>query len=106
MRLVRIRGVEPLDHLRLRLTLTDGSVIERDVSALMVGPIFEPLRRDPALFAEAGVDGGTVVWPNGADLCPDVLIWGGPPPVDEAAFPEVAGAISHRGTPPPPTPNP
>jgi hypothetical protein len=26
------------------------------------------------------VEGGTVVRLNGADLCPDVLIWGGPPP--------------------------
>jgi len=31
--------------------------------------------RDPALFARVEVDAeaGTIVWPNGADLDPDVL---------------------------------
>jgi len=42
--------------------------------------VFEPIRKDPAVFAKVRVEGGTVVWPNGADLCPDVLIWGGAPP--------------------------
>jgi len=78
--LVRIRSVETLGRFRLRLELTDGRTIERDVDALLVGPAFEALRDDPALFSRASVDRGTVVWPNGADLCPDVLIWGGPPP--------------------------
>lgn len=36
------------------------------------------------MFARVGIDGGTVSWPNGADLCPDVVIWGGPPPSDPA----------------------
>ena len=77
---VRIKAVEPLRGHRLRLTLTDGSTIERDVSALLVGPVFDAIRRDDAVFLAATVEGGTVVWPNGADLCPDVLIWGGAPP--------------------------
>ncbi len=77
MGFLRIHGVAPLEGFRLQLTLTDGSTIERDVSALMVGPVFGPLRADRALFTQARVEGGTVVWPNGADLCPDVLIWGG-----------------------------
>ena len=36
--------------------------------------VFEPLL-DPAFFAQVRVDPVlcTVVWPNGADLCPDVL---------------------------------
>ena len=80
MALLRIREAKPLDGFRLRLELTDGSVIERDVSRLLVGPIFEPIRADPAVFTKVRVEGGTTVWPNGADLCPDVLIWGGPPP--------------------------
>jgi hypothetical protein len=83
--LVRIREALPLGGFRLRLSLSDGSVIERDVAHLLVGPIFEPLRKDRDLFAKVRVEAGTVVWPNGADLCPDVLIWGGPPPADEAA---------------------
>jgi len=80
MRLLRIRLVEPLDGFRLRLTLTDGSVVERDVEPLLRGPVFEPLRNDPKRFREVHVEGGTVVWATGADLCPDVLIWGGSPP--------------------------
>jgi hypothetical protein len=80
MALLRIREVQALELFRLRLTLTDGSVIERDVSRLLVGPVFERIRSDPAVFAQVRVEGGTVVWRNGADLCPDVLIWGGAPP--------------------------
>jgi hypothetical protein len=77
--LLRIVAVTPLDHFRLRLVLTDGSVVERDVEPLLVGPVFDPVRDDLALFQSARVEHGTVVWPNGADLCPDVLIWNGPP---------------------------
>lgn len=80
MAFLRIREVEPLKGFKLRLTLTDGSTIEREVSRLLVGPVFEKIRKDSAFFAQVRVEGGTVVWPNGADLCPDVLIWGGPPP--------------------------
>jgi hypothetical protein len=80
MTLLRIREVKVLEGFRLSLELADGSVIERDVSRLLLGPVFEPIRKEPALFAEVRVEGGTVVWPSGADLCPDVLIWGGAPP--------------------------
>jgi hypothetical protein len=87
MELLRIQQVRALDGSRLELTLTDGSVVERDVTALLKGPIFEPLRADPALFRQVRVEAGTVAWPNGADLCPDVLIWGGAPPVEADVTP-------------------
>ena len=82
MALLRIRQVRALQGFSLELQLTDGSVIERDVNGLLMGPVFEPLRVDRALFEAVRAEAGTVVWPNGADLCPDVLIWGGPPPAD------------------------
>ena len=85
MSLVRILDVAPLEGFRLRLTLTDGREIERDVASLLVGPIFDPIRRDRDLFCQAQAEEGTVVWPNGADLCPDVLIWGGPPPEEASS---------------------
>jgi hypothetical protein len=42
----------------------------------MRGPLFEPLLRDRAAFESVRVDRelGTLVWANGADLCPDALI--------------------------------
>ena len=81
MTLVRIRAVEPMEGFRLRLHLTNDTVIERDTRPLMSGRIFEELIQDPQRFREVRAEGGTVVWSNGADLCPDVLIWGGPPPL-------------------------
>jgi Protein of unknown function (DUF2442) len=84
---LRISKAEPLDQFRLRLTLTDGSVVERDVKPLLRGPVFEKIRSDPGKFAQVLVRDGSIVWPNGADLCPDVLIWNGLPPEDEARFP-------------------
>jgi len=87
MSLLRIVKVEPLGDLRLRLTLTDGSVIERDVGPLIRGPIFEKIRSDSTEFARVRAQDGTVVWPNGADLCPDMVIWNGLPPDEERKTP-------------------
>jgi hypothetical protein len=66
----------------VRLTLTDGTEIERDLSALLVGPVFQEIRENPARFRQVRVEAGTLVWPNGADLCPDAVSWGGPPPIE------------------------
>jgi hypothetical protein len=85
MKLVRIREAKPLGNYRVELTLTDGRVVERDLEPMLVGPVFSEILNDEVRFMELRVEGGTLVWPNGADLCPDVLIWGGLPPTDAAA---------------------
>jgi hypothetical protein len=72
-----ITAVEHLGGHRLRLTFADGFVGDVDLAdrfARPWGPMLEPLR-DASYFARVSVDPelGTVVWPNGADLAPDVL---------------------------------
>ena len=60
---------------RLYLRFEDGVEGVIDLSPyLSFRGVFEPLR-DPAYFAQVRVDPelGTVTWPNGADLDPDVL---------------------------------
>jgi hypothetical protein len=60
---------------RLHLQFEDGVEGVVDLAAILsFRGVFEPLR-DPAYFANVRVDSelGTVVWPNGADLDPDVL---------------------------------
>ena len=88
MSLLRIREVMPLEGFRLRLTLADGSIIEREITDLLIGPIFETIQKDPVAFRQIKVESGTVVWPNRADLCPDVLIWGSVPPKNSAVPPQ------------------
>jgi hypothetical protein len=74
-RTARIRAVEPLHGFVLRLGFDDGTVREVDLESELWGPVFDPLRRDPQLFQQVSVDEelGTIVWPNGADMDPDVL---------------------------------
>jgi hypothetical protein len=65
----------PLGDYRLRIQFEDGveGVIDLEPILSFRG-VFEPLR-DTAYFAQVRVDPeiGTVSWPNGADLDPDVL---------------------------------
>jgi hypothetical protein len=71
----RIRSVEPLDGFVLRLSFDDGTEREVDLAGELWGLMFEPLRANPNLFRQVRVDEelGTIVWPNGADMDPDVL---------------------------------
>jgi hypothetical protein len=57
---------------RLRLVFNDGSENTIDFSEWLEGPMFEPVRV-PEFFGRYFIDGGTVVWPNGADIAPETL---------------------------------
>jgi hypothetical protein len=73
--LMDIIAARALGDYRLHLRFEDGVEGVVDLAALLsFQGIFEPLR-DPAYFAQVRVDAdlGTVAWPNGADLDPDVL---------------------------------
>jgi hypothetical protein len=67
--------VEVLGHYRLRLTFSDGLVGDVDLSHLREREGVFTALGDPAFFAQVGVDPeiGTITWPNGADLAPEVL---------------------------------
>jgi hypothetical protein len=74
-RLVRVRAVQPLEGFRVRLEFEDGTQKEIDLELYLHGPIFEPIRSDPAVFRSVKVEGGTIAWDNGADIDPDVLYY-------------------------------
>ena len=68
-------AAEALGKYRLHLRFEDGVEGVVDLAPhLSFHGILEP-QRDPVYFAQVGVDPelGTVAWPNGADLDPDVL---------------------------------
>ena len=75
-RLVRVRAVEPLGRFRVRLEFEDDTHKELDLEPYLHGPVFEPIRSDPAMFRCMKVEGGTIAWDNGADIDPDVLYYG------------------------------
>jgi uncharacterized protein DUF2442 len=72
---VRVTSVTATDGFILRVGFDDGTEREVNLEDELWGPVFKPLREDPALFRQARVEEvlGTVVWPNGADLDPEVL---------------------------------
>ncbi|MGH2407591.1 MAG: DUF2442 domain-containing protein [Candidatus Limnocylindrales bacterium] len=85
--MLRIRRAEPLEGRTLRLTLTDGSVVERDISDVIWGPVFERLTADDAYFRRVRVRYGTVTWPGDVDIAPETMIWDSPDPKDSGLRP-------------------
>lgn len=57
---------------RITLTFNDGVESTVDFQPWLEGPIFEPLQ-DADFFRRFFLDGGTVAWPNGADIAPETL---------------------------------
>jgi hypothetical protein len=66
----RVTAVTPLDGHALLLQFSDGDQRRMDVRPYLTYPVFERLR-EPAFFALAKADHGTVSWPTGIDLDPD-----------------------------------
>lgn len=72
---VDVVEVRPLGGYRVFIKFEDGVQGEVDLAEVIrLDGVFAPLR-DPARFAEVRVhpELGTLCWPNGADLDPDVL---------------------------------
>jgi hypothetical protein len=68
--------VKPLHGFGVLVTFEDDSQREVDFEPYLHGPVFEPMRNNPTVFRSMTIAGGVIVWPNGADIDPDVLYYG------------------------------
>ena len=71
-KLVTVVEASYVSGYRLRLCFSDGVERTVDFSPWLRGSVFEPLREMRA-FKKFFVAGGTVCWPNGADIAPETL---------------------------------
>lgn len=76
MFLFDVTQVRPLPGRQLDLTFEDGlhAVVDLNLIIKSYQGVFSPLL-DDFYFQQVKVNPelGTIVWPNGADVCPDVL---------------------------------
>ncbi len=68
-----IINIQYLHDYVLRLTYRDGTVDDYDFEPLLMGRMSSALR-DLAIFKQVSIEpGGGLEWPNGYDVCPDLL---------------------------------
>ena len=70
----RVTAFEIIDAYTLHLTFNDQSEQTINFEPILSGPVFGPLK-DRQLFNQVTLDEdfGTLTWPNGADISPNVL---------------------------------
>jgi hypothetical protein len=71
----RIIAAEHLTGFEVLLRFDDGVTKSVDLEPYLIGPIFAEIRQTPSAFRSMGIDGGTITWPNGADIDPLVLYY-------------------------------
>ena len=69
---IRVTAAEYVRDYLIQLTFSDGSSRIVDFSRWLHGEVFRPLA-DKRQFKRFFVAGGTVCWPNGADIAPETL---------------------------------
>jgi hypothetical protein len=69
-----VTGFEIVGDYTIRVTFDDASEQVIDFEPILYGPMFEPLR-ELEVFNQVKLDSnlGTLVWPTGADIDPNVL---------------------------------
>jgi hypothetical protein len=75
---IGLKAVKPLKDYRLLLTFENGEQRVFDVGPYLSKGVFAELK-EPGRFNSVRVSFDTVEWPNGADLCPEVLYEGSVP---------------------------
>jgi hypothetical protein len=71
---MRPRAVEvkPLDNYMLEIKFENGEIKKFDVKPYLNHKAFEDLK-DILIFNSVKIDGLSLSWSNGADICPDEL---------------------------------
>ena len=68
-----VSAIEYRSGYTYHIMFDDGTSGDVDFSCYFSrGPVFEPLE-ELSFFRRAVVDGGTIAWPNGADVAPETL---------------------------------
>lgn len=69
-------AAEPLDERVVRITFADGEIHEVDLAPILAaGGVFAQMRDERHVFEQVRIDPefGTLEWPGGIDLDPDVV---------------------------------
>ena len=87
----RVTGVRVLRERIVEVVFADETSRVVDLEPYLWGPVFEHIAVDDAAFTQVFVDQrlGTIAWPNGADVDPDVL-YGVESPVHARTSPPTA----------------
>jgi hypothetical protein len=70
--LIRVIHAVYVRDYKLRVAFTDGEEKIIDFARWLHGEVFQPLA-DQREFKRFFIAGGTVCWPNGADIAPETL---------------------------------
>lgn len=70
--LPQVIGAKYLSDFTIEATFDDGTKKAINFLNWLKGPVFKPLK-NKLYFKKFFIDGGTISWPNGADIAPETL---------------------------------